>query len=78
MYCNNGNKILVETEYIKNSLSEYLYVVPGDATYLLWIDCSKITNNSNYTLRYFIRVNTSLEEYSKVCDLFDWYLLFVK
>lgn len=32
------------------------------------------TNNSNYTLRYFIRVNTSLEEYSKVCDLFDWYL----
>ncbi|WP_041139813.1 MalY/PatB family protein [Beduini massiliensis] len=44
--------------YIKTYVSD-LYVVPSDATYLLWIDCSKICANS-VELVQFIREETGL------------------
>lgn len=51
------NKNIVNT-YIQESISE-LYVVPSQATYLLWIDCSKVSSNS-VELTHFIRKNTGL------------------
>ncbi len=45
-------------EYVKANISE-LYVVPGDATYLLWIDISKL-NVSSKDLATFIRKETGL------------------
>lgn len=44
--------------YIKTYVSD-LYVVPSDATYLLWIDCSKVCANS-VELVQFIREETGL------------------
>ncbi len=43
------NKKLAE-DYVKSNLSQ-LYVVPSEATYLLWIDCSKITSDSKLLAR---------------------------
>lgn len=51
------NKDLVYT-YIKNNIPQ-LYVVPSEATYLLWIDCSKVTSDS-IGLVDFIRQQTGL------------------
>lgn len=45
-------------EYIQNHLSD-LYVIPSEATYLLWIDCSKITKDTQ-ELADFIREKTGL------------------
>lgn len=44
--------------YIKTYVSD-LYVVPSDATYLLWMDCSKVCANS-VELVQFIREETGL------------------
>lgn len=51
------NKDIVNT-FIEENISD-LYVVPSQATYLLWIDCSKISCNS-VELTHFIRKNTGL------------------
>lgn len=51
------NKDLVYT-YIKNNIPQ-LYIVPSEATYLLWIDCSKVTSDS-IELVDFIRQQTGL------------------
>lgn len=45
-------------EFIKKEIPE-LYVVPSEATYLLWIDCSKVTDDS-VELVDFIREKTGL------------------
>jgi hypothetical protein len=45
-------------EFIKNEIPE-IFAVPSNATYLLWIDCSKITDDSN-DLAHFIRSETGL------------------
>lgn len=44
--------------YIKNNIPN-LYVVPSEATYLLWIDCAKVCANS-VELVQFIREQTGL------------------
>ena len=44
--------------YIKNNIPD-LYVVPSEATYLLWIDCAKVCANS-VELVQFIREQTGL------------------
>ena len=51
------NRHIVE-EYVKKNIPQ-LYVVPGDATYLLWIDASKLNMPSN-KLAAFIRKETGL------------------
>lgn len=51
------NKDVVNT-FIEENISD-LYVVPSQATYLLWIDCSKISSNS-VELTHSIRKNTGL------------------
>ncbi len=68
-FSNGGNWLDQLCEYIqenKNAACTYiqekipeLYVVPSDATYLLWIDCSKITNDTK-TLANKIRKKTGL------------------
>ena len=45
-------------DYITNNISD-LYVVNSEATYLLWLDCSKISSNS-IELADFIREKTGL------------------
>ena len=45
-------------EFIKNEIPE-IFAVPSNATYLLWLDCSKITEDSNDLAR-FIRSETGL------------------
>ena len=45
-------------EFINEKLPE-LKVVKSDATYLLWIDCSKVTEDSEELCKY-IRINTGL------------------
>ena len=44
--------------YIKNNIPD-LYVVPSEATYLLWIDCARVCANS-VELVQFIREQTGL------------------
>ena len=51
------NKLIVK-EYISRELP-MLHLVDSDATYLLWIDCGKVTNNS-IELTDFIRKQTGL------------------
>lgn len=51
------NKLIVK-EYISRELP-MLHLVDSDATYLLWIDCEKVTNNS-IELTDFIRKQTGL------------------
>lgn len=51
------NKSTVD-DYVKNNIKE-IKVVPSDATYLLWLDCSRITDNS-IELCKFIRKETGL------------------
>ena len=51
------NKNLVR-ETVKNEIPG-LYVVPSDATYLLWIDCTEITENAK-ELAAFIKEKTGL------------------
>lgn len=46
------------SQYIQNELP-LLYLVPSDATYLLWIDCNKYTNDAD-DLCEFIRKETGL------------------
>ncbi len=46
------------TQYIQKELP-LLYVIPSDATYLLWIDCSKYCDNTDI-LCEFIRKETGL------------------
>lgn len=56
------NYIYQNKQIVKNYLNENLkniYLVPSEATYLLWLDCSKITTNS-IELTKFIRDNTGL------------------
>ncbi|PWF99693.1 MalY/PatB family protein [Levilactobacillus bambusae] len=53
----HGNKRLLN-QFISENLSE-LTVVPSDATYLVWIDCSNITNNAE-ELCHFLREETGL------------------
>ena len=53
----NDNKQLVE-EYIKKEIPN-LKVVKANATYLLWIDCSKVISYTGELCRY-IRENTGL------------------
>ncbi len=53
----HANKELA-TDFIKQQLPE-LHVVPSEATYLLWIDCSAITNDTK-ALAASIRQNTGL------------------
>ena len=45
-------------EFIKKEIPE-IFAVPSDATYLLWLDCSKITEDSK-ELAAFIRSETGL------------------
>lgn len=45
-------------EFVKKEIPE-LYVIPSEATYLLWIDCSKVTDDS-VELVDFIRDKTGL------------------
>lgn len=52
---NNKQKAMT---YIKENIPE-LYVVPSEATYLLWVDCSQICQNS-LELAGFIRKETGL------------------
>ena len=51
------NKQIV-SKYLKDNIKE-VYLVPSEATYLLWIDCSKITENT-LDLCDFIRKETGL------------------
>lgn len=51
------NRALCE-EYLQRELPQ-LHLVQGEATYLLWLDCSKITSDSR-GLRDFIRKETGL------------------
>lgn len=51
----NKNRI---KEYIAENIPD-LYIVPSEATYLLWLDCSKITSDST-ALAEFIREKTGL------------------
>lgn len=53
----NDNKQLV-AEYLKKEIPN-LHMVEGNATYLLWIDCNKVTSNTEELCR-FIRENTGL------------------
>lgn len=55
------NKVLT-IDFLKSELPE-LFVVSAEATYLLWIDCSRICNSS-VTLTEYIRSETGLY----VCD----------
>ncbi len=62
-WLNEANQVLFSnrdyvSEYIEKNISQ-ISVVKGDATYLLWIDCKKITNNSK-DLAAFIREKTGL------------------
>lgn len=51
------NKKIVQT-FVTEQIPT-LYLVPSEATYLLWFDCSKITDNAT-TLTAFIRAHTGL------------------
>lgn len=55
-YIENNKKIAMK--YIENNIPE-LYVVPSEATYLLWIDCSRVCKDS-VELVDFIRQKTGL------------------
>ncbi|MBQ9198734.1 MAG: pyridoxal phosphate-dependent aminotransferase [Lachnospiraceae bacterium] len=52
-----NNKCLVEG-YIKENIKE-ISLVPSEATYLLWLDCGKLTNNSKELMKH-IRKETGL------------------
>ena len=51
------NKEIVK-KYLNENLKD-IYLVPSEATYLLWLDCSKVTNDSK-ELTSFIRKETGL------------------
>ena len=51
------NKQIVK-DFLKENLNQ-IYLVPSEATYLLWLDCSKVTNDSK-DLTSFIREKTGL------------------
>lgn len=51
------NKQFVRT-YIKENIPD-IHVVPSDATYLLWLDCSRVAENAKQ-LSAFIRKTTGL------------------
>ena len=55
-YIDTNKKIVVD--YLQKYIPE-LYVIPSEATYLLWIDCSKICQNSVELVQY-IREKTGL------------------
>ncbi len=55
-YIDTNKKIVVD--YLQKYIPE-LYVIPSEATYLLWIDCSKISQNSVELVQY-IREKTGL------------------
>ncbi len=55
-YIENNKKIAMK--YIENNIPE-LYVVPSEATYLLWIDCSRVCKDSVELVDY-IRQKTGL------------------
>ena len=48
----------IVSKYLKDNIKE-VYLVPSEATYLLWIDCSKITENT-LDLCDYIRKETGL------------------
>lgn len=48
-YIDTNKKIVVD--YLQKYIPE-LYVIPSEATYLLWIDCSKISQNSVELVQY--------------------------
>lgn len=48
----------VATEFIKEKIPE-IRVTPGEATYLLWLDCERLAENTDF-LRDFIRETTGL------------------
>ena len=69
-YIDTNKKIVVD--YLQKYIPE-LYVIPSEATYLLWIDCSKICQNSVELVQY-IREKTGLYlsdglEYGKTVDV---------
>lgn len=55
-YIEENKKVF--NEFIKEKIPE-LYVIPSEATYLLWIDCSKVSDNTD-ELCEFIRAETGL------------------
>lgn len=55
-YIDNNRKIV--TDYINDNIKD-ITLIKSNATYLLWLDCSSITNDS-VELQKFIRKNTGL------------------
>ena len=47
----------VVKEFVHEQLSDYVAIVPGEATYLIWLDVHKLTNDST-ALAKFIREKT--------------------